>query len=159
MATIEYQGFMHTHQPKVRAKEKREVRGRVDNNHISLKNRQIARIRLGKRWLYNAHSLLKLAIWYFITVLYFCTTDLSLTVPTKTWIDGLPVFVLAWRYFARRINRSNILSVCIIYYNCNQKLQVPSTAWAVYSRKRLYKPVFQIRPEHLNFSTVPEHMF
>ena len=49
MATIEYQGFMHTHQPKVRAKEKREVRGRVDNNHISLKNRQFARIRLGKK--------------------------------------------------------------------------------------------------------------
>ena len=48
MATIEYKSCMHTHKQKVRTKEKREARGIVDNNHISLKNRQIARIRVGK---------------------------------------------------------------------------------------------------------------
>ena len=49
MATIEYKNCMHTLKQKVRTKEKREVRGIVDNNHISLTNRQIARIRLGKK--------------------------------------------------------------------------------------------------------------
>ena len=49
MATIEYKNCMPTHKQKVRTKEKREVRGIVDNNHISLKNRQTARIRLGKK--------------------------------------------------------------------------------------------------------------
>ena len=38
------------HKQKVRTQEKREITGgRVDNNHISLKSRQIARIRLGKK--------------------------------------------------------------------------------------------------------------
>ena len=46
-ATTDYNNFMHTHKHRVRTKEKREVRGRVDNNHICLKNRQIARIQGG----------------------------------------------------------------------------------------------------------------
>ena len=64
--------------------EKREVRGRVDNNHISLKNRQIARVHPGKKCDCTLrHSLLKLAILSFITT-YFFTTNLCLTVLTKT---------------------------------------------------------------------------
>ena len=49
VATIECTNCMHTLKQKVRTKEKREVRGIVDNNHIGLKNRQITRIRLGKK--------------------------------------------------------------------------------------------------------------
>ena len=105
--------YAYGHKQKVRTKEKMEVRDRVDNNHINLKNRQIARIRLGKK-VYNAQSLLKLVILSFITALYFSTTTLYLTVLRKTWISRLPLFVLAWNiwYFARRINRSYMLSVC-----------------------------------------------
>ena len=40
---------MPTNKQRVRTKEKREVRGIVDNNHIGLKSQQIARIRLGKK--------------------------------------------------------------------------------------------------------------
>ena len=42
----EYQSFMRTRKQKVKTKEKREVRSRVDNNPASLKNRQIARTRV-----------------------------------------------------------------------------------------------------------------
>ena len=75
--------YAYGHKQKVRTKEKMEVRDRVDNNHINLKNRQIARIRLGKK-VYNAQSLLKLVILSFITALYFSTTTLYLTVLRKT---------------------------------------------------------------------------
>ena len=78
VATIEYTNCMHTLKQKVRTKDKREVRGIVDNNHIGLKNRQITRIHLGKK-VYNARSLLKLAILSFLTALYFLTTNLCLT--------------------------------------------------------------------------------
>ena len=60
MATIEYRSVMHAHKRKVRTKEKREVRGPVDNNRISLKNQQIARIGLGKKCLYSALFLMLL---------------------------------------------------------------------------------------------------
>ena len=49
MATIEYKRSMPTHKQKVRTKNKRVVRSGADNNHISLKDRQITRIRLGKK--------------------------------------------------------------------------------------------------------------
>ena len=49
VTTIEYKSCMPTHKQKVRTKEKREVRGIADNNHICLKNQQFARIRLGKK--------------------------------------------------------------------------------------------------------------
>ena len=48
MATVkilELKKIMHTHK-QVRTKENREVRGHVDNNHISLKKQQIAKIGL-----------------------------------------------------------------------------------------------------------------
>ena len=41
--TTDYNSFMHTHKHRVKTKEKRELRGRVDNNHICLKNRQISK--------------------------------------------------------------------------------------------------------------------
>ena len=49
MATVkilELKKIMHTHKQKVRTKENREARGHVDNNHISLKKQQIAKIGL-----------------------------------------------------------------------------------------------------------------
>ena len=39
---------LKNHKKKVRTKDKREVKDRVENNHVSLKNQQIARMRLGK---------------------------------------------------------------------------------------------------------------
>lgn len=51
MAAIEYKNCMHTNKQKVITKEKGAVRGIVDN-HIRLKNRQNARIRLGKKRVY-----------------------------------------------------------------------------------------------------------
>ena len=59
VATIEYTNCMHTLKQKVRTKEKREVRGIVDNDHISLKNRQITRIRLGKKVTVQCSFLIK----------------------------------------------------------------------------------------------------
>ena len=76
---------MPTHKQKVRTKEKREVRGIVDNNHIGLKSQQMARIRLGKKVTVQCPFLIEVGnILSFITALYFSTTNLRLTVLTKT---------------------------------------------------------------------------
>ena len=87
MATIEYKNCMHTHKQKVRTKEKREVRGRVDNNHISLKNRQIARIRLGKKVTVQCPFLIK--VGYIVLYNSVVTADGLKMVEVKSFLAVL----------------------------------------------------------------------
>ena len=87
VTTIEYQRCVHTRKQKVRTKKKREVRVRVDNNHISLKNRQIARIRLGekKKVTVQCPSLIK--VNYIVLFIYiYISTYLYLSIYIYTHI-------------------------------------------------------------------------
>ena len=114
MATIEHNYFLHTHKQKVRTKEKREVRGIVDKT-ISA-SRQIARIRLGKNVAVQCPFLIKVGcIVLYNSIAFFDHKSLfnSSYGNLNQWLT-ISCFGKGMWYFARRISRSKILTVCTL---------------------------------------------
>ena len=132
MATIEHNYFLHTHKQKVRTKEKRKARGIADNNRISFKNRHIARIRLGKKVTVQYPFLIKVSPPLFVTVQcpFLIKVGCIVLYNSVAFFDHKSLFNSSYGnlnqwltiscfgkgiwYFAKRINRSKIMSVCTL---------------------------------------------
>ena len=146
MATTEYKRCTHTHKQKVRTKEKREVRGIADNNHICLKNQQFARIRLGKKVTVQCPFLIKVDyIVLYSSVVFFDHKSLftSSYENLNQWLTiscfGMENMVLCKKN--KQIQNFVSMHVRIVVTKSNKFLRQPelSTVGKIYT-----KPVYKI---------------